>query len=53
MNEHSSTIKSALADGDVWTRLSTVVMGAGMLGHRQVAKGVLVLLLEVAFWLST
>jgi arabinogalactan oligomer/maltooligosaccharide transport system permease protein len=51
MNEHSSTIKSALADGDVWTRLSAVLMGAGMLGHRQVAKGVLVLLLEAAFFL--
>ena len=53
MNKHTGLTKNALTNGDAWTRLSTVVMGAGMLGHRQVAKGVLVLLLEVAFWLST
>ncbi len=50
MNEDRITVRNALKDGDLFTRLSAVFMGAGMLGHRQVVKGLLVLLMEVAFW---
>ena len=49
MNEDRITVRNALKDGDLFTRLSAVLLGAGMLGHRQIVKGVLVLLLEVAF----
>ena len=51
MNEDRITVREALRDGDLYTRLSAVIMGAGMLGHRQIVKGILVLLMEVAFWL--
>ena len=51
MNEDSISVGNALKDGDLYTRLSAVLMGAGMLGHRQVVKGILVLLAEVVFWL--
>ncbi|MBO7675247.1 MAG: sugar ABC transporter permease [Atopobiaceae bacterium] len=51
MNEERITVREALTEGDWCTRLSAVVMGAGMLGHRQRAKGLLVLACEVSFWL--
>ena len=50
MKEDRITVLNALRNGDLFTRLSAVFMGAGMLGHRQIVKGVLVLLLEVAFF---
>lgn len=49
MDEDRITVHNALKDGDLSTRLSAVFMGAGMLGHRQVVKGALVLLFEIAF----
>ena len=49
MKEDRITVLNALKNGDLFTRLSAVFMGAGMLGHRQIVKGALVLLLEVAF----
>lgn len=51
MNEDRITVRNALAHGDLYTRLSAVLMGAGLLGHRQIVKGVLVFLFEVVFWL--
>ncbi|MBQ9007202.1 MAG: sugar ABC transporter permease [Atopobiaceae bacterium] len=50
MNEDQINVRNALKDGDLFTRLSAVVMGAGMFGHKQVVKGVVVLLIEIAFW---
>ncbi len=44
------TALEALAKGDLWTKLSAVVMGAGLFGHGQKVKGVLVLILEIAFF---
>ena len=49
MSEEQITVREALKHGDFSTKLSAVVMGAGMLGHRQIAKGILVLVTEVAF----
>ncbi len=49
MNEDRITVRNALKDGDLFTRFSAVFMGVGMLGHRQVVKGLLVFLFEVAF----
>ena len=43
------TARMALREGDALTRLSALVMGAGMIGHRQVAKGLAVLVCEVSF----
>ncbi|MBR4444912.1 MAG: sugar ABC transporter permease [Solobacterium sp.] len=43
------TVKEAIAKGDVWTKLSMILMGAGLFSHKQKAKGILVFLLEIAF----
>ena len=42
MSEDSITVGKALKNGDLCTRLSAVLMGAGLLGHRQVVKGILI-----------
>ncbi len=47
-NEKITAVK-ALAEGDLYTRLSAVVMGAGIAGHKQIVKGALVFLFEAAF----
>ena len=49
MNENRITVWTALRHGDLFTRLSAVIMGAGLIGHRQRVKGILVLVLEGAF----
>ena len=51
MKEERITIGRALKEGDLFTRLSALIMGAGLLGHRQMVKGILVFLIEVAFCL--
>jgi arabinogalactan oligomer/maltooligosaccharide transport system permease protein len=43
------TVARALARGDIFTRLSAVVMGLGLVGHRQVLKGLFVMLCEAGF----
>lgn len=37
-------------DGSVGTKLSHFIMGAGNLGHKQIVKGILFLLIEIAFF---
>ena len=49
MENNRSSVKNALLHGDLYTRLSAVVMGLGMIGHKQVIKGILVLLCQLAF----
>ena len=43
----------AVKKGDTWTRCSLVVMGAGYFGRKQLAKGVLMTLIQVSFVLFT
>ena len=43
------TCMQAIKNGDIWTRLSMVFMGAGMFGHKQKVKGILVFIMEIAF----
>ena len=43
------TVKNAVTKGDVWTKLSMILMGAGLFGHGQKGKGILVFLLEIAY----
>ncbi len=43
------SLPNALAKGDLWTKLSGIVCGAGIFGHGQKMKGVLVFILELAF----
>ncbi len=43
------TVKNAIKNGDLKTRLSMIIMGLGLIGHKQVVKGLMVLLLEISF----
>lgn len=36
----------SVAKGDIWTKLSLLIMGAGYFGRKQIAKGVIMTLLE-------
>lgn len=36
----------SVAKGDIWTKLSLIVMGAGYIGRKQIAKGIIITLLE-------
>ena len=39
----------SVVKGDIWVRLSAVIMGAGYLGRRQIIKGILMTLVELVF----
>ncbi|MBR2990231.1 MAG: sugar ABC transporter permease [Solobacterium sp.] len=49
MGNKQISARNALRYGDLYTRLSAVVMGAGLIGHKQIVKGLLVLLFQAAF----
>lgn len=44
------TVKNAIKNGDLYTKLSMVVMGLGNIVHKQIVKGILFLLGEIAFF---
>ena len=43
------TLRAAASSGDAFTRLSFLVLGAGNLARRQIAKGLLFLAVEIAY----
>lgn len=43
------SVGRAFADGDVWVKLSALIMGAGYFGRGQIAKGILMTLVEIVF----
>ncbi|MCR5793811.1 MAG: sugar ABC transporter permease [Solobacterium sp.] len=43
------TLLDSITKGDLWTKLSMIFMGVGMIGHQQAVKGAIVLLIEIAF----
>lgn len=43
------SVGNAVRYGDLWTKLSMILMGAGMFGHQQKIKGAFVFLIEIAF----
>ena len=47
-NKHISVAES-FVKGDLYTKLSAIFMGAGMIGHKQVVKGLITLACEIAF----
>ncbi len=49
MENRKINVKNALKYGDLYTRLSAAVMGLGMICHKQIAKGIGVLVCEIAF----
>ncbi|WP_051226497.1 carbohydrate ABC transporter permease [Butyrivibrio sp. MC2013] len=44
-----NTVLAALAGGDIYTRLSTVIMGLGCAMHKQIVKGILIFFVEIAY----
>ncbi|MBQ2233067.1 MAG: sugar ABC transporter permease [Erysipelotrichaceae bacterium] len=49
MENNRSSVKNALLHGDLYTRLSAIIMGIGLIGHKQIVKGIMVLLCQIAF----
>ncbi len=43
----------ALVKGDLWTKLSLFIMGAGYFVRKQFIKGILITLVQAGFWLLT
>lgn len=43
----------AVKNGDAWTRLSLIIMGAGYFGRKQIVKGILMTLIEWGFFTFT
>lgn len=44
-------IVTSIVKGDIWTRLSLVIMGAGYIGRKQIAKGVIITIVQIVyFW---
>ena len=43
----------AVAKGDIWCKLSLIILGAGYFGRKQIIKGILMTALEVVFFLFT
>ena len=39
----------SIAKGDIWVKLSLIILGAGYFGRKQIVKGIIMTLFEVAF----
>lgn len=44
---------TSVAKGDVWTKLSLIIMGSGYFGRRQIVKGILMTLIEIGIIMFT
>lgn len=53
LGKYFSDLWQALLKGDLWTKLSLVVMGAGYFARKQIIKGILITLVQAGFWLLT
>lgn len=53
MKKYFTDFGTAIAKGDIWTRLSLLVMGAGYFGRKQIMKGILMTLIEIGFFVFT
>lgn len=50
-NQRGITIRKVLKNGDIFTRLSCLIMGLGNLRNKQIVKGLLFLVSEIVFFL--
>lgn len=46
LNRYFCDFGESVAKGDLWTKLSLIVMGAGYIARKQIGKGILITLLE-------
>ncbi|MDE6015921.1 MAG: sugar ABC transporter permease [Acetatifactor sp.] len=46
---NKTTFATALAKGDIWVKLSTVIMGAGYFARKQIVNGILMTAVEIGF----
>lgn len=53
MKKYFTDFGTAIAKGDIWTRLSLLVMGAGYFRRKQIMKGILMTLIEIGFFVFT
>lgn len=53
MKQYLKDFEIAIKKGDIWTRVSLLVMGAGYIGRKQIVKGILMTLLQVGFFVFT
>ena len=49
MENRQINVRNAIRYGDLYTKLSAVVMGLGMIVRKQIVKGIAILLCEIAF----
>ena len=47
--EKLCTVKNAVIKGNIWTKLSMLIMGLGNVAHKQIVKGIVFLGIEVAY----
>ena len=47
VKNYFQSFAQAIAKGDIWVKLSLIIMGAGYFGRKQIARGILMTLLEV------
>jgi arabinogalactan oligomer/maltooligosaccharide transport system permease protein len=53
MKKYFTDFGTAVSKGDIWTKLSLIIMGAGYFGRNQVIKGILITLVEIGFFVFT
>ncbi len=53
LKKYFAEFGTSVARGDIWTRLSLVIMGAGYAGRGQLVKGILMTLVECGFFAFT
>ena len=47
VKNYFQSFAQAITKGDIWVKLSLIIMGAGYFGRKQIARGILMTLLEV------
>ena len=53
LGKYFADFGTAVSKGDIWVKLSLIIMGMGYIGRGQIIKGILVTLLEAGFALFT
>lgn len=53
MKKYFAELGKAIKYGDIWTRLSMLIMGAGYVARGQFVKAVLIMLIEIGFFMFT